>query len=53
MDVAMSLVDKDKKNSYFYHQHEALWNKIFSSFFSQTELENQARANLLKGFFLI
>jgi len=52
MDVAMSLVDKDKKASYFYHQHEALWNKIFSSLFSEEELSTQARKNLLQGFFI-
>lgn len=34
---------------YVYHQREALWNKLFSEYFSEEELDRALRENLEKG----
>jgi len=38
VDTAMSLVKKQAMKKYLYHHQEALWNKIFSSYFSREEV---------------
>lgn len=53
VDVVMSLVEKKEGIKYVYHQREALWNKIFSSFFSYEELEYFCKEYLLQGYFEI
>jgi len=35
---------------YLYHQQEALWNKIFIEFFSETKLEELIVENIEKGY---
>lgn len=52
LDNSMSLVEKNGGKSFSYHEHEALWNKIFVSFFDFSFLEKNASANILRGFFL-
>jgi len=38
VDNAMSLVKRKEATKYLYHHQEALWNKIFESYFSKQEL---------------
>lgn len=52
LDNSMSLVEKNGGKNFFYHEHEALWNKIFVSFFDFSLLEKNASSNILHGFFL-
>lgn len=40
VDTAMSLVQQKELVKYFYHQQEALWNKIFSSYVGEKELHD-------------
>ena len=49
VDVAMSLADKDQGKFYTYHQREALWNKIFASYFGWEVLEKMAKENIISG----
>jgi len=51
VDAAMSLVERKARIKYVYHQREALWNKIFSSYFSFSEMENFCKDYLLQGYF--
>ncbi|MDE1970493.1 MAG: hypothetical protein KGI50_02865 [Patescibacteria group bacterium] len=51
VDTVMSLVQEKEMIKYLYHHQEALWNKIFSEYFSLGELEIFAREYLLQGFF--
>ncbi|OGY39529.1 MAG: hypothetical protein A2418_00075 [Candidatus Brennerbacteria bacterium RIFOXYC1_FULL_41_11] len=49
VDIAMSLADKEKQVIYTYHQREAMWNKLFASFFGWEILENSAKENIISG----
>lgn len=51
-DVVMTLV-KQKEVKYLYHEQEALWNKIFTSYFSERELEAKAREHIVQGWFAV
>ncbi len=51
-DVVMTLV-KRKEVRYLYHEQEALWNKIFSDYFSVKELEELSRKNIVRGWFAV
>ena len=51
MDVIMSLVERKAGIKYDYHQKEALWNKIFASYFSFEDLEFFCKEYLLQGYF--
>jgi hypothetical protein len=53
IDTAMSLVQKRELIKYRYHHQEALWNKIFSSYFDVPTMEKQMQENILKGWFAI
>jgi hypothetical protein len=53
VDVVMSLVGKQSKIKYVYHEQEALWNKIFASYFSYDELEYFCKEYLIQGYFEI
>ena len=39
VDAAMSLVKRKEMTKYLYHHQEALWNKIFSSYFDESLME--------------
>lgn len=49
VDVAMNLADKGKGKFYTYHQREAMWNKLFASYFGWEVLEKKSRENLIFG----
>ena len=53
MDNAMGLVKRDDKIRFTYHQHEALWNKIFTDYFGREQLDLFLREYLLQGYFEI
>ncbi len=51
VDTVMSLVKEKEMVKYLYHHQEALWNKIFSEYMGEENLEKYARDYLLKGYF--
>ncbi len=51
VDVGFSLVKKAERVKFTYHQHEALWNKIFMEYFGREELARYSQEHLLKGYF--
>lgn len=51
-DVVMTLV-KRKEVRYLYHEQEALWNKIFTEYFSEKQLEELSRKNIVRGWFAV
>lgn len=51
IDTVMALVKQRELLKYLYHHQEALWNKIFASYFSLEELEKRSDENILKGWF--
>lgn len=53
IDTTMSLVKEKDMIKYLYHHQEALWNKIFSEYFSETEMEEKMKENIIKGWFEI
>lgn len=50
LDNAMSLFQEKEMIKYLYHHQEALWNKIFSSFFSDEKMEKMIIDNFEEGF---
>jgi hypothetical protein len=53
VDTVMSLVKQKELIKYLYHHQEALWNKIFTEYFSRDELEKVSKEYLLQGYFEI
>lgn len=53
VDTIMSLVKEKEMVKYLYHHQEALWNKIFISYFGQEKVEELIKENLLRGWFEI
>ncbi len=53
VDTVMSLVQEKEMIKYLYHHQEALWNKIFTEYFSRDELEKFSKDYLLQGYFEI
>ena len=49
VDVAMMLADKDRGKKYVYHQREALWNKLFVSYYGWEFMEKMMKDNILSG----
>lgn len=49
-DVVMTLV-KRKEVRYLYHEQEALWNEIFTEYFSVKELEARTKRHIVEGWF--
>ncbi|RJQ13608.1 hypothetical protein C4553_02930 [Candidatus Parcubacteria bacterium] len=49
VDNIMSLVEVRESAKYLYHQEEALWNRLFVGYFSETELEEMMIKNFNKG----
>jgi hypothetical protein len=47
----MALVKQKELIKYLYHHQEALWNKIFSEYFSIEELEKLSKDYIVKGWF--
>ncbi len=53
VDTAMSLVEFKEMIKYLYHHQESLWNKIFTEYFSEEEMEKMMKENIIKGWFEI
>jgi hypothetical protein len=53
VDTVMSLVQQKDMVKYLYHHQEALWNKIFVSYFGEEEIQKRARESLLQGYFQV
>lgn len=53
VDTMMSLVKEKEMVKYLYHYQESLWNKIYSEYFSEGELESAMKEHLVKGWFEI
>lgn len=53
VDAVMSLVKEKEMVKYLYHHEEALWNRVFSEYFSFEELEKFTKEYLLQGYFEI
>ena len=51
VDTIMSLVQEKEMIKYLYHHQEALWNKIFISYFDEEKMEELIKANITKGWF--
>jgi len=51
VDTIMSLVKEKEMIKYLYHHQEALWNKIFISYFGQEKMEEMIKENIIKGWF--
>ncbi len=51
VDTVMSLVKEKEMIKYLYHHQEALWNKIFTEYFGQDQLEHFMKEYLLQGYF--
>lgn len=49
IDTAMSVVKQKELTKYLYHHQEALWNKLFASYFGETELERMIEDNFIEG----
>lgn len=49
IDTSMSLVMEKEMIKYLYHHQEALWNKIFISYFSEKEMDIAIRKHMLEG----
>ncbi len=50
IDTSMSLVQEKEMVKYLYHHQEALWNKVFSSYYGEDEMERLIKENLIRGF---
>ena len=51
VDTVMSLVKEKEMVKYLYHHQEALWNKIYISYFSEEDMLDKIRRNILRGWF--
>ncbi len=46
----MALVQEKEMIKYLYHHQEALWNKIFSSYFGDEKMETMIRDDIEFGY---
>ena len=51
VDTAMSLVKSKEMIKYLYHHQESLWNKIFTEYFGEEEMEKMMKENIIRGWF--
>ncbi|MEK7624482.1 MAG: hypothetical protein AAB404_02035 [Patescibacteria group bacterium] len=51
VDTVMSLVQEKEMIKYLYHHQEALWNKIFVSYFGEEKMEELIKESIIKGWF--
>ncbi len=50
IDTSMSLVKEKEMIKYLYHHQESLWNKIYTMYFGEEEMERMMRQHILNGF---
>ncbi len=53
VDTTMSLVKERELVKYLYHHQEALWNKIFISYFGEKKILDNIKNNIIRGWFEI
>lgn len=53
VDTVMSLVMKKEMIKYLYHHQEALWNKIFISYFDHDRMMKEMKENIVRGWFQV
>ncbi len=51
VDNLMSMTKGEQMSRYLFHHQEALWNKIFISYFGEEKAENLIEQNIVKGWF--
>ncbi len=51
VDTVMALVKQRELIKYLYHHQEALWNKLFMSYFSREKLMEISKKYILQGYF--
>lgn len=50
IDTSMALVKEKEMIKYLYHHQEALWNKIFYSYFGEKETETMVKNDITRGY---
>lgn len=50
VDTVMSLVKQKDLVKYLYHYQEAMWNKIFSEYMGEDQMELAMKKNLIRGW---
>lgn len=50
VDTVMSLVKEKEMSKYLYHHQEALWNKIYVSYFGEENMLENIKKNIIKGW---
>jgi len=51
VDTVMALVKEKELIKYLYHHQEALWNKIFKSYFGEEKMVELMKRNMITGWF--
>jgi hypothetical protein len=51
VDTVMALVKEKELIKYLYHHQEALWNKIFKSYFGDEKMMDLMKKNMITGWF--
>ncbi len=51
VDTVMALVKEKELLKYLYHQQEALWNRIFTGYFSEDEMRENIQRHIIQGWF--
>ena len=50
IDTSMALVKEKEMIKYLYHHQEALWNKIFYSYFGEDKTETMVKDDIVRGY---
>jgi hypothetical protein len=50
IDTSMALVKEKEMIKYLYHHQEALWNKIFYSYFGEKKTETMVKNDITRGY---
>lgn len=53
VDTVMSLVKEKEMVKYLYHHQEAMWNKIFISYYGEEKMLELIKKNIIRGWFEI
>jgi hypothetical protein len=53
VDTVMALVRQKELLKYIYHHQEALWNKIFVSYFDESFMIDKIKQHILEGYFYV
>lgn len=51
VDTVMALVKEKELLKYLYHQQEAMWNRIFTGYFSEEEMREAIQKHIIQGWF--